>query len=85
MVATSSYRFAATKSEFEVAAAEIGLPCLVKPVMSSSGKGQSFVREASQLDAAWTYAQEGGRAGQGKVIVEGFVDVPLDGSLTHHS
>ncbi len=80
-VATSSYRFAATKSEFEAAAAEIGLPCLVKPVMSSSGKGQSFVREASQLEAAWTYAQEGGRAGQGKVIVEGFVDFDFEITL----
>ncbi len=71
---TSPYRFAGTREEFEAAVAEIGLPCLVKPVMSSSGKGQSLVREAADIDAAWTYAQEGGRSGAGRVIVEGFVD-----------
>jgi phosphoribosylglycinamide formyltransferase 2 len=73
-LATSPYRFAATREEFDAAVAEIGLPCVVKPIMSSSGKGQSTVRSASDIDAAWRYAQEGGRAGAGKVIVEGFVE-----------
>ncbi len=71
---TSPFRFAATEAEFRAAVAEIGLPCVVKPIMSSSGKGQSTVREEGEIDAAWRYAQEGGRAGAGKVIVEGFVD-----------
>jgi len=71
---TSPYRFAATEEEYEAALAEIGLPCVIKPIMSSSGKGQSVVRTPEQSAAAWRYAQEGGRAGQGKVIVEGFVD-----------
>ncbi|MEM7700086.1 MAG: formate-dependent phosphoribosylglycinamide formyltransferase, partial [Verrucomicrobiota bacterium] len=71
---TSPYRFASTREEFDSAIAEIGLPLVVKPIMSSSGKGQSTVRSESDLDAAWQYAQEGGRAGAGKVIVEGFVD-----------
>lgn len=73
-VPTSPYRFAATREEFDEAVGEIGLPCVVKPIMSSSGKGQSTVRSASAIDSAWDYAQEGGRAGAGKVIVEGFVD-----------
>lgn len=71
---TSLYRFASTEDEYRAAVAEIGLPLVVKPIMSSSGKGQSTVREESEIDAAWQYAQEGGRAGKGKVIVEGFVD-----------
>jgi phosphoribosylglycinamide formyltransferase 2 len=71
---TSPYRFAATEEEYRVAVAEIGLPLVVKPIMSSSGKGQSTVRTPDQINAAWQYAQEGGRAGKGKVIVEGFVD-----------
>ena len=71
---TSPYRFAATEEEFRQAVSDIGLPCVVKPIMSSSGKGQSTVREDSEIDPAWRYAQEGGRAGAGKVIVEGFVD-----------
>lgn len=70
---TSPYRFVDTLDEYREAIAEIGLPCVVKPVMSSSGKGQSTVREASDVDAAWEYAQTGGRAGAGRVIVEGFV------------
>ncbi len=70
---TSPYRFAGSESEYRAAVEELGLPCVVKPVMSSSGKGQSVVREASELQAAWDYAQSGGRAGQGRVIVEGFV------------
>ena len=73
-LATSPYRFAATEEEYRAAVAEIGLPLVVKPIMSSSGKGQSTVRTPDQIDAAWQYAQEGGRAGKGKVIVEGFVD-----------
>ncbi|MDB6063310.1 MAG: formate-dependent phosphoribosylglycinamide formyltransferase [Verrucomicrobiaceae bacterium] len=70
---TSPYRFAATEAEFRDAIATIGLPCVVKPVMSSSGKGQSLIKTADSIEAAWRYAQEGGRAGAGRVIVEGFV------------
>jgi phosphoribosylglycinamide formyltransferase 2 len=73
-IRTSEYRFAGTRQEFDQAVAEVGIPCVVKPIMSSSGKGQSTVREAADVDAAWAYAQEGGRSGAGKVIVEGFVD-----------
>ncbi len=71
---TSPYRFAATEEEFKAAIEVIGMPCVVKPIMSSSGHGQSVIRKAEEIDAAWHYAQEGGRAGAGKVIVEGFVD-----------
>ena len=71
---TSPYRFAETEEEFKAAIEEIGLPCVVKPIMSSSGKGQSTVRSSDEVDHAWEYAQAGGRAGKGKVIVEGFVD-----------
>jgi len=71
---TSPYRFAETEDEYAEAIAEIGLPCVVKPIMSSSGKGQSTLRTEADVGPAWTYAQEGGRAGAGKVIVEGFVD-----------
>ena len=71
---TSPYRFVDTREEYQAAIAAIGLPCVIKPVMSSSGKGQSTVRSADQVDAAWDYAQSGGRAGQGRAIVEGFVD-----------
>ncbi|WOX50178.1 formate-dependent phosphoribosylglycinamide formyltransferase [Aeromonas sp. XH] len=77
---TSSYRFAQSKEEFVAAVEAIGLPCVVKPVMSSSGKGQSLLRDLAKLEAAWTYAQEGGRAGRGKVIVEGFV--PFEYEIT---
>ena len=70
---TSPYRFAATAEEYQEAIKEIGLPCVVKPIMSSSGKGQTTVRGLEDVAAAWDYAQEGGRAGAGKVIVEGFV------------
>jgi phosphoribosylglycinamide formyltransferase 2 len=72
-LATSPYRFAGSEQEYRAAIAELGMPCVVKPVMSSSGKGQSLVREASQIDAAWRHAQRGGRAGAGRVIVEGLV------------
>ena len=73
-LATSPYRFASTLEEYQEAVRELGMPCVVKPVMSSSGKGQSVVRESSDVQAAWDYAQAGGRAGAGRVIVEGFVD-----------
>ena len=72
-VKTYNYRFAATKEEFYSAIEEIGLPCVVKPIMSSSGHGQSTIKKAEDIEAAWAEAQEGGRAGAGKVIVEGFV------------
>ena len=71
---TSPYRFAASEEEYRAAVAEIGLPCVVKPIMSSSGKGQSTVKHPEDIQSAWDYAQKGGRAGKGKVIVEGFVD-----------
>ncbi|ORM54328.1 phosphoribosylglycinamide formyltransferase 2 [Pantoea conspicua] len=78
---TSRYCFADSKARFDQAAAEIGFPCIVKPVMSSSGKGQSFIRDASQLDSAWEYAQQGGRAGAGRVIVEGVVTFDFEITL----
>ncbi len=71
---TSPYQFATTREEFDAAISNIGLPCVIKPIMSSSGKGQSTIRTADDIDTAWNYAQEGGRTGAGKVIVEGFVD-----------
>ena len=77
---TSTYRFAQSREEFVAAVEAIGLPCVVKPVMSSSGKGQSLLRDLAKLDESWTYAQEGGRAGRGKVIVEGFV--PFEYEIT---
>lgn len=70
---TSPYRFAESREEFDAAVAEIGIPCVVKPVMSSSGHGQSTIKSAENIDRAWHISQEGGRAGSGKVIVEGFV------------
>jgi phosphoribosylglycinamide formyltransferase 2 len=73
-IKTSPYRFAASREEFDAALAEIGLPCVVKPIMSSSGKGQSTVQTHADIDSAWRYAQEGGRSGAGSVIVEGLVD-----------
>lgn len=78
---TSDYRFADTEADFLVAVEEIGLPCIIKPVMSSSGKGQSFVRTHDQLAEAWEYAQLGGRAGKGKVIVEGVVNFDYEITL----
>jgi len=80
-LATSPYRFADTREDYLRAIADIGLPCVVKPVMSSSGKGQSTVRETTQIEAAWDYAQAGGRAGAGRVIVEGFVDFDYEITL----
>lgn len=78
---TSPYRFAETRQQFEQGVAEIGLPCVVKPVMSSSGKGQSLIRSQDDIDRAWEYAQSGGRAGGGRVIVEGFIDFDYEITL----
>jgi phosphoribosylglycinamide formyltransferase 2 len=80
-LATSPYRFVDTHEDYRAAVAQIGLPCVVKPVMSSSGKGQSLVRTADDVDAAWEYAQTGGRAGAGRVIVEGFIDFDYEITL----
>jgi phosphoribosylglycinamide formyltransferase 2 len=80
-VKTSPYQFANTKEEFVAAIKSIGTPCVVKPIMSSSGKGQSVVKTTSDIDASWQYAQEGGRSGGGKVIVEGFVDFDYEITL----
>ena len=79
-IPTSTYRFADTPDDFAAAVAVIGLPCVVKPIMSSSGKGQSLVRTRDAIGAAWDYAQGGGRSGAGRVIVEGFV--PFDYEIT---
>lgn len=78
---TSRYRFASTREEFDAAVEEIGFPCVVKPVMSSSGHGQSTLRSEADIDRAWHVSQEGGRAGSGKVIVEGFVDFDYEITL----
>ncbi|MDQ6955175.1 MAG: formate-dependent phosphoribosylglycinamide formyltransferase [Mariprofundaceae bacterium] len=78
---TSTYRFAATQKEFEEAIVNVGKPCVVKPIMSSSGKGQSVVKTDADIQNAWDYAQAGGRAGKGKVIVEGFVDFDYEITL----
>ncbi len=77
----SPYQFAATEDEFRAAVKAMGFPCVVKPVMSSSGKGQSVVRSETDLAKSWQYAQEGGRAGKGKVIIEGFVDFDYEITL----
>lgn len=80
-LATSPYRFAGSREEYLAAVEEVGLPLVVKPVMSSSGKGQSTVKTAADIDVAWEYAQSGGRAGKGRVIVEGFVDFDYEITL----
>ena len=80
-LATSPYAFAADRAAFNAAIADIGIPCVVKPIMSSSGKGQSLVRSEADINHAWDYAQAGGRAGAGKVIVEGFVDFDYEITL----
>ncbi|KPZ71128.1 Phosphoribosylglycinamide formyltransferase 2 [Shewanella sp. P1-14-1] len=80
-IPTSPYYFCDTLAEFTTAIEDIGLPCVVKPVMSSSGKGQSVIKSAQQIEQAWQYAQEGGRAGGGRVIVEGFVDFDYEITL----
>lgn len=78
---TSAYRFASSPEEYQQAVREIGLPCVVKPIMSSSGKGQSVVRSEQHIEPAWRYAQEGGRAGRGKVIVEALVEFDYEITL----
>ena len=78
---TSPYRFASSLEEYQAAVAEIGLPCVVKPIMSSSGKGQSTLKTQDDVDRAWHYAQEGGRGGADSVIVEGFVDFDYEITL----
>ena len=78
---TSPYRFVDTHADYREAVAAIGLPCVVKPLMSSSGKGQSTLRSEADIDAAWDYAQSGGRAGAGRCIVEGFVDFDYEITL----
>lgn len=78
---TSAYHFADSEAQFRQAVIDIGLPCIVKPVMSSSGKGQTFIRHEDQLAQAWQYAQQGGRAGAGRVIVEGVVNFDFEITL----
>ena len=73
-ITTSPYKFAETREEFDAAVKEVGIPCVIKPIMSSSGKGQSTIQSEADIETSWNYAQEGGRTGAGKVIVEGFVD-----------
>lgn len=80
-ISTSAYRFASNRDEFSSAISAVGLPCIVKPIMSSSGKGQSTIKKLSDVGAAWKYAQQGGRTGAGKVIVEGFVDFDYEITL----
>ena len=78
---TSEYLFVDNEADFTAAVNEVGIPCLVKPIMSSSGKGQSTIKSADDIHTSWTYAQEGGRSGAGKVIVEGFVDFDYEITL----
>lgn len=80
-IPTSPYAFADNKEDFTAAVDAIGIPCVVKPIMSSSGKGQSVIKSTADIDSAWHYAQEGGRAGKGKVIIEGFVDFDYEITL----
>ncbi len=80
-LATSPFEFALTHDDFLAAVETVGMPCIVKPVMSSSGKGQSTIYSAADIESAWNYAQEGGRAGAGKVIVEGYVDFDYEITL----
>lgn len=78
---TSPYRFAGTYEEYTAAIEAVGIPCVVKPIMSSSGKGQSVITAPGDIETAWRYAQEGGRTGKGKVIIEGFVDFDYEITL----
>ena len=80
-IPTSPYEFADTIEGFTAAVERIGMPCVVKPIMSSSGKGQSVIKTADDIQSAWNYAQEGGRAGKGRVIIEGFVDFDYEITL----
>lgn len=78
---TSPYRFADNYEEFAAAVEAVGIPCVCKPVMSSSGKGQSVIKTPQDVEKAWDYAQEGGRTGAGRVIVEGFIDFDYEITL----
>ena len=78
---TSPYRFAETEAEYKQAIRDIGIPCVIKPIMSSSGRGQSTVRSEADVDTSWQYAQEGGLSGAGKVIVEGLIDFDYEITL----
>lgn len=80
-IPTSNYQFVDNRDDFEKAVTDIGMPCVVKPIMSSSGKGQSTIKSTADVVHSWTYAQEGGRAGAGRVIVEGFVDFDYEITL----
>jgi phosphoribosylglycinamide formyltransferase 2 len=80
-LSTSAYEFSDNYEDFFGAVKRVGIPCVIKPIMSSSGKGQSIIRDESDIESAWKYAQEGGRAGAGKVIVEGFVDFDYEITL----
>lgn len=80
-IPTSKYQFVDNKDDFDKAVSEIGIPCVVKPIMSSSGKGQSTIKSEADIETSWTYAQEGGRTGAGRVIVEGFVDFDYEITL----
>ncbi|EPO5779705.1 formate-dependent phosphoribosylglycinamide formyltransferase [Vibrio harveyi] len=78
---TSPYQFADNFDDFKAAVSHVGIPCVVKPVMSSSGKGQSVIKTEQDVQTAWEYAQEGGRSGAGRVIVEGFIDFDYEITL----
>lgn len=80
-IKTSPYKFAETREEFDAAVKEVGIPCVIKPIMSSSGKGQSTIQSEADIEKSWNYAQQGGRTGAGKVIVEGFVDFDYEITL----
>ncbi|WP_413516546.1 formate-dependent phosphoribosylglycinamide formyltransferase [Photobacterium phosphoreum] len=80
-IPTSPYEFSDLYVDFEASVHRIGMPCVVKPIMSSSGKGQSVIKTTADIESAWHYAQEGGRAGAGRVIVEGFVDFDYEITL----
>jgi phosphoribosylglycinamide formyltransferase 2 len=80
-ISTSNYRFVDNKEDFVNAVSDIGMPCVVKPIMSSSGKGQSTIKSDADIETSWSYAQKGGRAGAGRVIVEGFVDFDYEITL----
>lgn len=80
-LSTSAYEFADNIEDFTASIERVGMPCVIKPIMSSSGKGQSVVKLADDIQKAWNYAQEGGRAGKGRVIIEGFVDFDYEITL----
>lgn len=80
-VKTSPFEFAGTIEEFEFAVGKIGIPCVIKPIMSSSGKGQSVIKKQEDILKSWEYAQQGGRSGKGRVIIEGFVDFDYEITL----